>query len=85
MNSKLCLRLLNVALVLVVGMLLTAWPVNSTGQASDVTDPWSMFGHDGAHTSRSSANGPNSADLAWTYTDGVLGDVVVGPDGTIYG
>jgi hypothetical protein len=46
---------------------------------------WSMYGHDSAHTSWSPVNGPNTADLAWVYPDEIVGDVVVGPDGTIYG
>ncbi|MBL8063179.1 MAG: PQQ-binding-like beta-propeller repeat protein [Anaerolineales bacterium] len=49
------------------------------------TDYWSMYGHDSAHSSWSSTNGPNSPDLAWVYPDEIVGDVVVGPDGTIYG
>ncbi len=53
--------------------------------AAPSTEYWPMFGHDSAHTSRSAVNGPNTADLAWTYPDPVSGDPIVGPDGTIYG
>jgi outer membrane protein assembly factor BamB len=48
-------------------------------------DGWLMYGHDAAHTSRSSANGPNTADIKWTYVaDGLIRDTVAANGGTIY-
>ncbi len=50
-----------------------------------VGDAWPMYGHDSAHTARSASNGPNTANLKWSYTaDGVISDPVVASDGTIY-
>jgi outer membrane protein assembly factor BamB len=47
-----------------------------------------MYGHDSAHTGRSTANGPSTPHLAWSYslsvpvTDNAC--PALGPDGTIY-
>jgi outer membrane protein assembly factor BamB len=48
---------------------------------------WQMYGNDPAHTGRSSANGPSTPSLIWTYPGVSVGETaspVVGPDGTIY-
>ena len=60
---------------------------NSFPAQAQATPIWPMWGHDQFHTNRSPANGPNSADVAWTYQDpagGTFGDVIVAADGTIY-
>ena len=38
------------------------------GVATQTPPIWPMWGHDQFHTNRSPYNGPNSPDLAWTYT-----------------
>lgn len=49
------------------------------------SDAWTQYGHDAAHTARSSANGPNSPNLRWTYTsDYWISAPVVGSDGSVY-
>ncbi|MBZ0283743.1 MAG: PQQ-binding-like beta-propeller repeat protein [Anaerolineae bacterium] len=53
--------------------------------AQAVGDGWPVYGHDAAHTNRSSANGPNTSDIKWTYVaDGRVDEVVVANDGTVY-
>jgi outer membrane protein assembly factor BamB len=50
--------------------------------------PWPMYGHDASHSGYSPSNGPNSADLLWSYALGERAQdnasPVVGLDGTIY-
>jgi outer membrane protein assembly factor BamB len=57
----------------------------SQDKAATYGEAWPMYGHDGAHTGRSAANGPNSADIKWTYdADGGVASPVVGTDGSVY-
>ena len=83
---RVCLCATFLVAVLGLGSLLAAWGSGSSlaGTALLAADPaWPMYGHDYAHTSRSTANGPTAPAVAWKYRVDA-GHRVIGADGTIY-
>ncbi len=74
--------------LIVIAFLLTGiLPTKAESLASGVS-PWPMYGHDAAHTSYSPFNGPNTANLIWSYPLDVKvqdnASPIISPDGTIY-